>query len=1648
MCKAESLISKKREYIVMEQRIRLAHILFILLPVFLLASPVYASMGDINICFPFFLLLAALMAAMLAQGKSPLVGFDISTSRPPAEVRSTSYHFKSINLSYQTDAKARNMVGGGNVLTRGVGWVADKVGQGGAKAVSAASGGKYGSKQAKEGLGWARRMSERGALYAITKGRKGGGAEAHYERERKAAENKKKAAEGKKEEAETKVKSLTKDLTKLGRGKATKGKRDKKREEMQNAKRDISKHQETQIRLGREIAVLEDARKHQQELRRSLTDLAGVKGRLKQPLYPTAVALGAVTAGLTLSAKAAKRKIDKSRNKRKLDNLRDEMRKLHKNVGDLEGKSKLSSEDKKQLDENKRRIGDLKIERAYLRSRKRELGQPGAFEQIFGYGQEGRKAKDIAKAYGKRAVFNALWVLPDQSVTWEKIKRQLPGNRLAIKLQRAETKSLNVRDNISEMKSLLKDLKEKPGIVNKMGTLNRIAKLQKQVEKTTRVKGMTKILLNKDKKLDEAHGKVEKNISDLIAFYDKGGKPSTKEGENLTEKLNKSVAEIDKRTKKTPELKRLEKLEKRREKNPTLINQLSIKVAEKKAWADGYKNTGMSKKQEEARRREEEARKLDSSVGYAKLLDWNKEAMKSNKALRMMDWGLAGMGKTQQVRHQWSEWENQIGPAIQEIEKEKAKAEYQRKLLGPSPEEEERKRQKKILGRFVEEEEKKRSKRENLKAWLSKKTGREMERGNLYYKQKRLTDEIKELGSELKTADAKQKAKLKQEIKNKVNERRAVNASIRMAEMQLKNAERRVEKTTNFLLSNEVQLAYRQQKAFRDEEDEFSRRVLPKIEKLDEKVEKYKDKMQLTASTLGKNSGQYQRLKKEQNALKKERKSLEKSVEEEKDRLESGLKEARQDTKIKAGGEIGYSRDQIWKKMDKINLELIRLELKPNKKRKEYLEKEKSNLEKKWDSLKTIDAGKWIHDEMKRVGDYRLGSETGLFRDKAELDLLGQHIDKTMDKLKTDYNRAKSKERKEQLSKEMKQLGKEREQLVRDTNVLVATLYLKKLEFERVIDVGTSYTYQKELIDKVQEARKNCPADAERESKLMQKRILITDGERAIAEKANWTQEVERLNKRIDELKKEKTKLDSIAKKPPASPSTYNVSFDELKKAEDNLIRTADMHETAELLMRKEDSGKVGGLMQPDTRAKLELTEKVYPKSDTNFWNEANQWAGKDEKEEMNKVANSMYVKYESEMIKKRAEIKEKSEKIDEIINKPEYIHNDVHGLSAKDSKELKDLIAERKESQRELREIYDEWKTSRNYHRAATEPFRRVEKLTGPGSEEQRKEYIEGYAEDVRKKEVAGRLEPVAEPTSRAVEKLFKFTNKNLGKVLLATAIASPFVILPLSLAGAGAALAATGVSAGIFAGKGAWRESHKYCEGTYSKTYKVTTQLIEMGSHFTARGSGYHPQTWGEAWESQTAGNENIYRGFRLDENGNLVARPTNLQVPSVGLPWFIRWTKATIEPAAINKSIWSRRRVLNYEFVGKEDQLRRTMAENPNYTPEIPGFKWRRQYQFITPYGSAGPSIFPKQAAEMTEKYREISLNVPFQEEAKNILIMKQYAPSPLERYLNPTGESKKPKGRSASQIYREGRYEKFENDKRQWGNLNKFGKGAGI
>ncbi|QLJ52220.1 MAG: chromosome segregation protein SMC [Candidatus Fermentimicrarchaeum limneticum] len=223
------------------------NILFILLPIFLFSTPAYASMGDISICFPFFLLLALLMAGMLAQGRSPLVGFDISLSKPPAEIKSTSYKFKSFTSGgFDTVAKARNEIGGGTHLTRGIGWVANKFAQGAGKAASAASGGKYGSKLAKEGSKFTRTMARSGALAAVTGGRFGGGYRGTLEKE--------------KEAKDTKVKSLREQLGYSSAGKVNLVQAMSRVRELQNKKASGKKLKASETRELNKLRELVGAR--------------------------------------------------------------------------------------------------------------------------------------------------------------------------------------------------------------------------------------------------------------------------------------------------------------------------------------------------------------------------------------------------------------------------------------------------------------------------------------------------------------------------------------------------------------------------------------------------------------------------------------------------------------------------------------------------------------------------------------------------------------------------------------------------------------------------------------------------------------------------------------------------------------------------------------------------------------------------------------------------------------------------------------------------------------------------------------------------------------------------------------------------------------------------------------------------------------------------------------------------------------------------------------------------------------------------------------------------------------------------------------------------------------------------------------------
>jgi len=1417
----------------MEQRIRVAHILFILLPVFLLANPVYASMGDISICFPFFLLLAALMAAMLAQGKSPLVGFDISTSRPPGEVRSTAYNFKSFGLEAEKDtaAKDRNKTGGGTILTRGAGWVANK-----------ATGGKVKAFET---------MSKRGLLYTVTKGAVAGGSLGHYTRKAeklggvkdKESAKYKGTVKGKEEEKRDKVlgkvTSLTNDLNKLKKeqrkGKITPEITAKERA-LNKAKQELALRESNIKLLNDYIAISESAVKRSEEKLQALIEVGGVKAILKSPAYPVLIGGSVVAGGAKLLTGGAKRKLERSENKRKLN-------KLNKDVGKLEGKlSKLSSGERKQLDEKKRQIEDLK-------NKEEKLSRPGVLRGILGFGKPGREAKDFAKA-SAATVPGVLKEVGLQLMYGAPIVGSLATRHQRSKYkEHLQARYDTTQDHIRQMDYLLGKVAKATSEADKLAMLEDINKLQKQLPKETRRR-----LHEGQKDLREAHKNVSDDIKELRKFHKGGGVEhlgSDKEKELLAvlkkhigerkELIEKFVAaelpgtkmrQIDALLDKfanpgTSEDKRaaLEAINKLQKQLP---GEYKKQIAEqiKEIKTGGGRKAELPDSSEATTKYYKDA---SATIVSSKLLSYLENAEDTSIIAKGFVRGVGGLGKSVVLRDIESQWENRIGGQLMTAEKEFAKRQKLLKSLGYEPMEAD--------GRI----------KHGLKAtkgWFSEKTGHI----SLPAKEKRLEAEIKELRGKLhETTDTKQLAKLNRQIEIKKYELIAVGKSISIANMNLPTGAGNVERVANLLLNEEGQLAIRRSEAFDKKEDEFSRRVLPKIEKLDKRIEEYEDKIQLIESS-GNKGKDLEKLKAKRDDLSKKRDGLKKSLEDEKERLDA-----------------------------------IREKIAGNK-----------------------SESKLIYDESERVGENRLYIETGLNRTQQELIQLDKDYEKKL------INSSKDEVAKQHKVRYKKALENQKGQLERDIATVSAELYLADRLFSEVMDPKTFSKY-KEKLDKIQEMREKCPKYAETESKLMEERINLVEKKRAEAETHDWTSQVNELTEHRDKLIKEKEQWDLNAKKSPAN----TVSLDEVKKAEDDIIRTADMHGLAALLMREENSKKMGGVMMEETRELIKAIRNKYT-NDAAFTNEAEKLAKLGDTE-ADKIRASMSNAYEDKMTDIRAKINKKYGKMSDL---------DKH------SDEFKSKQAEIKELQRELKEIGDDYKS------------------VTPKKEE--------FTDEAK-------------------------ANRRRALLMLgigAATVASPFVVLPIL--GAGAAL---GVSAGgaLTLGADAYMRRGRQLEPGIDR---VTQEQIWWGSHFTARGLLYL-NTWDQIMQSQMTGTGNLVKGLRLDRYSNIQPDMSKIDLPPVGLPWYIRGFVGSVQ-GPTSQLAYQVRKMQIARYVGGIDAAKRFIAQNPENRPDI---EKMTSAQSGTMLGSPSSFTLPQQADRMLRNPRT-SQNLAFDPEARRINLQRGF------------------------------------------------------
>lgn len=958
-------------------------------------------------------------------------------------------------------------------------------------------------------------------------------------------------------------------------------------------------------------------------------------------------------------------------------------------------------------------------------------------------------------------------------------------------------------------------------------------------------------------------------------------------------------------------------------------------------------------------------------------------------AIRGVGFAASGFQKTQQLRHIASQFENVIGPTMALLSQEEFKKQHFLRLLGKEQTEIEERRGK-LKGMFGGEK-------------------------SLYAKRAELQDECAKLTSELgnlkpNTKEYKEKQKL---LQKKRDELENTNLLIRDAKKELAKAERNIDVITTHIFLQDALLAQRQMRAFKEGSDEVKREIDSKINKIEKELKKdYQEKentenLMRTLEKEGKtNTKQYRALEERLNKINSsiQKKEDEKTLLHEATAkryldLEKALRETAERTEIKVGGDkILRDRDVVLSEMSMLKagvletpnpyaLSLMKTlgvagkdeiesykninNLQGEEKERVKSEYEKAlrnayaELKNRWEKLETINLAEWTRKRMEETGESLGGSETGMHRDLLEL----QAILTRMQGSKSDFG--KYLERKEKATTSM--------------------LYLTNFTYGQVLDAGTMDKYVK-LYNEMEEMRRSTPKLAKFELDEINMRLNAVQGEIEEAERAGWKQRVEKLREREKELLAEKSKVEESLKSTQGlSESEIEKREERLKRMERKLNRAALVMQAAKLLQRE---GERGGIMQPDTANRLEKLREEYPEDERKgrkFWEEARLWAGQMDR----KVSENVLGKYEATAVQLRNEIKGISSEIAEIEKKLKEKGGKIDVEAAELKSQLSEKLEERREKQKELIEVCKDWRSFKNAYDSVYAPHGRSEKWMGPGSEEKIRQFIEEYADrDMRMR--FGIHERSGGVASTIYEKLSKFSTEHGHALLLAATVAAPFA-MPF---GVGAAAALTLGSYGIYGAKtgirkfGEW-ETTGYPGATGDEAVlRTMNKIIEWSSHLTGRGSGGPARRMDTVWQSQVYGTAYIWKGLRLDRYWEIKPDQQRLELPDVGLPWYIRMFKTPLEGPSTVASYWGKRLAIAAEWPGGWDDLRRVIAENPRVPPEV---QKTIQYQMLQMYGSPLPLPYPKQVREMLG-FEEVSRTFAFYEPAKDVIAVRSFAYDP--------------------------------------------------
>ena len=1624
---------------------RPSNYLFILLPLLLLTSISYASMGSITTCFPFFLLLAFLIAAMLAQGKSPLVGFDISVRKPPSEIKSTSYKVKSYTSGgFDTVSKTRDIEGGGTHATRGTGWAANKLAKLGGKIAGREDWGKEG--------GFTHNLSQRGGLYAITGGKAGGGYAGNAERERKAKEQYTSELKGEKktakEQTDKSVKSLRQMLT-TGKGLVvaySASDPNKKRI------KELEKKRKSGIRLSNSE-------------RQELSDLT------------TKVAAGTIS-GMRqeverLSERERSGKL-KPAEAKKLRSLRTELTALDQRYQQLTTNQKRYNLLSERASEQAELAAVLKVREKQFKDKINALDSVGSAKArvkmmaspftliTAGAGLAAQSTyRSLSKANKKERdkLKKELGANADKHMTKKERKRL---NKIKEKQQHGG--KLNADEDKLIKRARYQNLRDGKGtissIFNPMG-LSKGKYFKRLVKANVRGIGFAVwetpiprlgrwIYGKSEARTKGGHLKSPKDASKILDKIDKLRREivnsqyiSVSEKYRKLGELDMMFADLDRLVRKeVPGSKGLpiELKQEIAKGEREMGRSLERMKGSQEALNDLYNERTNAR----AKRREIRANKGDTTDVNRKIKDLNDKIISKNEDLQ---------SHTRNLRKLLEEKAPEMRAEIQETAKENKALNdlYNQRTKA----EEERREIRKKKGNTEQIDIKIKDLNEKIKETRISRTAalrhhvamRQMHGWTTNFLDR--TDEAKDTAlraaarsyaiiEDSKNAEVSSGSrfgwllqKSLEPYQNTQNLRQIQDNMENVANPKLIEIQRlRRERTQIMSQLNESERK-------RDSLYDRKKRLRAEIENLSSALKNLKKDPEATPNQIKQLDDELFKKRRELRELELFLEDKEKLIEDRKKNIERIKDNANALVNSILLEDALLVQRQLDKKIKDNKLRGIKSDDKTLKLKREL--REASALTKRYAGKKEEAYSDLTRKLMTQTGDPAPGSETGLHRELYELNELLRARKDTKRLKDTGLKR-------EEFDETVKYIEARR-------NLVVAKLYMN----ERILSGGEqmiSFEEAKKYDKKFDDANaKNSVVNASLEAKMREMIIKLDKSELQKDRGLSWDQEVENLEKFIkgheDKLKE--------AKKNINMPNVKKEELD-LKKTEKELRNTAITHRWAMLLMRedaikgsiapaeelaehrnsfrkrmerapgaawtglgeklgaekKEEFSEeelktltqieinerrrenlVNSLISKDVKTELEVLEKRYKSLEK----DARDLADKGRSITKGKIYRETEEELDNTLSKYNIEVKTSRENLTEVRKQMPEIKKEIKNLEGKKSKltagsdEYKEIESninalsnKLPEAQRKFNESYKEWRNYKKESDAIFEPEQH-RKLTKPGSERVEQEYFMDRRKDWENRIYGGRFSRFSGFASKLAANAAEFGFKHGGKALGAAAVLAP-LSLAIPVVGPVAFLVSEGAAA-TYGAKTIWRKKEEWVEHGYpnSEGFGVVARDAlhsqRLASHFTGRGSGSPPKTWTEAWASQMTGSEYITRGFRVNRYGEVEPDKDKLLVPNEGLPWYIKIAKAPFDSIGATIAARVRKFTVWSQYHAESKDLALYILENPKVIPEV---EERVTYQYAKFYGSVEPLIHPKAALGM------MSLNTPFPEYAKHIVLMR--------------------------------------------------------